>query len=82
MFDGTPCAMKVARTVWGGGKPGDDIKGLPSSFGTEHTIYLSISLLPLGLPPAPFAGQSDDRGHHGIQLALRLAALCGGAGNL
>ena len=29
MFDGTPCAVKVARTVWGGGKPGDDIKGLP-----------------------------------------------------
>lgn len=29
MFDGTPCAVKIARTVWGGGKPGDDIKGLP-----------------------------------------------------
>ena len=24
-----PCAVKVARTVLGGGKAGDDIKGLP-----------------------------------------------------
>ena len=28
-FDGTPCAMKVACTVWTGGKVGDNIKGLP-----------------------------------------------------
>lgn len=28
-FDGTPCAIKVARTVWGGGKARDNIKGLP-----------------------------------------------------
>ena len=27
--DGTRYAMKVARTVWSGGKPGDNIKGLP-----------------------------------------------------
>ena len=27
--DGTPYAAKVARTVWSGGKTGDDIKGLP-----------------------------------------------------
>ena len=25
-LDGTPCAVKVARTVWGGGKLGDCIK--------------------------------------------------------
>ena len=29
MNDGTPCAVKVARTVWGEGKAGDYIKGLP-----------------------------------------------------
>ena len=29
MFDGTPCAVKVARTVWSGGKDGDYFKVLP-----------------------------------------------------
>ena len=28
-IDGTPCAVKVARTVWSGGKSGDNTKGLP-----------------------------------------------------
>ena len=28
-LDGTPCAMKVACTVWLGGKVGDSIKYLP-----------------------------------------------------
>jgi hypothetical protein len=28
-IDGTRCAVKVARTVWSGGKSGDSIKGLP-----------------------------------------------------
>ena len=27
--DGTPCAVKVARTVWSRGKSGDYFKGLP-----------------------------------------------------
>ena len=27
--DGTPCAMKVACTVWSRGKARDNIKGLP-----------------------------------------------------
>ena len=27
--DGTPCAMKLACTVWSGGKARDNIKGLP-----------------------------------------------------
>lgn len=27
--DGTPYEVKASRTVWGGGKPGDDVKGLP-----------------------------------------------------
>ena len=28
-IDGTPCAMKVARTVWSRGKDGDNLKVLP-----------------------------------------------------
>ena len=28
-MDGTPCAVKVACTVWSGGKAGDNFKGLP-----------------------------------------------------
>ena len=28
-FDGTPCAVKAACTVWSGEKSGDYIKGLP-----------------------------------------------------
>ena len=28
-LDGTPCAMKVACTVWSRGKARDNIKGLP-----------------------------------------------------
>ena len=28
-LDGTPCAMKVACTVWSRGKVGDNIKDLP-----------------------------------------------------
>ena len=28
-FDGAPCAVKVACTVWSGGKSGDNFKGLP-----------------------------------------------------
>lgn len=28
-IDGTPYAVKVARTVWSGGKDGDNIKILP-----------------------------------------------------
>ena len=27
--DGTPCAVKVACTVWSGGKLGDNLKKLP-----------------------------------------------------
>ena len=28
-IDGAPCAVKVARTVWDGGKVGDHFKDLP-----------------------------------------------------
>ena len=34
-FDGAPCAVKVARTVWGGGKSGDYFKGLPIAIGRK-----------------------------------------------
>ena len=35
-LDGTPCAMKVACTVWTGGKVGDSIKDLPISILNEQ----------------------------------------------
>ena len=28
-YDGTPCEVKVSRTVWSGGKGGDNIKAIP-----------------------------------------------------
>lgn len=28
-IDGTPCTVKVVRTVWSGGKDGDHVKVLP-----------------------------------------------------
>ena len=34
-FDGTPCAVKAARTVWSGGKGGDYIKALPIAIGRQ-----------------------------------------------
>ena len=36
MIDGTPCAVKVARTVWGGGKLRDYFKELPITIGHNH----------------------------------------------
>ncbi len=35
-LEGTPCAMKVACTVWTGGKVGDSIKYLPISILNEQ----------------------------------------------
>ena len=29
IYDGTPCTVKAARTVWSGGKVGDNFKNLP-----------------------------------------------------
>ena len=37
-LDGKPCAMKVARTVWTGGKAGDSIKCLPISI-FKRAVY-------------------------------------------
>lgn len=36
MNDGTPCAVKVACTVWTGGKNGDYIKVLPIRIQSNH----------------------------------------------
>ena len=38
-FDGTPCAVKAACTVWSGGKSGDYIKGLPIAIRCKVTGY-------------------------------------------
>lgn len=35
IFDGTPCEVKAACTVWSGGKSGDDFKGLPITMRLE-----------------------------------------------
>ena len=34
-YDGTPCEVKVSRTVWSGGKGSDNIKALPITIGGE-----------------------------------------------
>lgn len=36
IFDGTPCEVKAACTVWSGGKSGDDFKGLPITIRREE----------------------------------------------
>lgn len=36
-FDGAPCAVKAACTVLGGGKSGDNFKGLPIASGRKVT---------------------------------------------
>ena len=41
--DGTPCAMKMACTVWGGGKPGDSIKGFPVT--VAKASFVSVCLI-------------------------------------
>ena len=37
IFDGTPCEVKAACTVWSGGKSGDDFKGLPITIRREKS---------------------------------------------
>ena len=39
--DGTLYEGKLSRTVWSGGKLGDNIKGLPITIGTGNTFCLS-----------------------------------------
>ncbi|WP_330393723.1 hypothetical protein, partial [Clostridioides difficile] len=38
-IDGTPCAVKVARTVWSGGKLGDYLKELPIAIGISQSVF-------------------------------------------
>lgn len=38
-FDGTPCAVKAACTVWSGGKSGDNFKGLPIAIRCKVSGY-------------------------------------------
>ena len=38
MTEGTPCAVKAACTVWSGGKPGDNLKGLPITIATRPYV--------------------------------------------
>ena len=39
--DGTPYAMKVACTVWDGGKVGDNFKDLPIVMKSYYTVWLN-----------------------------------------
>lgn len=41
--DGTPCAVKIARTVWSGGKAGDNFKGLPITIIQHHSGFCAGS---------------------------------------
>jgi hypothetical protein len=42
--DGTPYAVKVARTVWSGGKAGDNIKRLPIVINAEkRRVLMSLT---------------------------------------
>lgn len=44
--DGTRYAMKVARTVWSGGKAGDNIKSLPITITGYADCYEAGGLYP------------------------------------
>lgn len=37
-YDGTPCEVKVSRTVWSGGKGKDSIKTLPITI-NRYEVY-------------------------------------------
>lgn len=41
-IDGTPYAMKVACTVWSGGKDGDNFKALPIRIDKEQSKALTF----------------------------------------
>ena len=48
-IDGTPYTVKVVRTVWGGGKDGDDFKVLPITivYGIAITAMKIIINIPI-----------------------------------
>lgn len=39
MIDGTPCAVKVACTVWSEGKLGDSFKELPIAIRFSQSVF-------------------------------------------
>ena len=39
--DGTLYEGKLSRTVWSGGKLGDNIKGLPITIRARHSVWMS-----------------------------------------
>ena len=41
-FDGTPCAVKAARTVWSRGKASDCIKGLPMAIRLQESGHETV----------------------------------------
>lgn len=41
-IDGTPCEGKLSRTVWSGGKAGEDIKGLPIAIGRKEPGHEAV----------------------------------------
>ena len=44
-MDGTPCAVKVACTVWSRGKVGDDFKDLPMAIEVGNLAILRFNRL-------------------------------------
>lgn len=48
-IDGTPCTVKVVRTVWSGGKDGDHFKVLPITivYGIAITAMNLIMNIPI-----------------------------------
>ena len=72
-FDGTPCAVKAARTVWSRGKVGDYIEDLPMAIGSQkpgyETAYGGRRYRPGRRNPDPAAGRP-------VRLRADLWAVC------
>jgi len=58
-FDGKPCAVKVARTVWVGGKLGDNIKELPIDIRSICSSLLSDGMAEILLSGGIYGGIDD-----------------------
>jgi hypothetical protein len=49
--DGTPCAVKVACTVWSGGKLRDNFKELPIAIPTARVkVYIGAGIIMFAIP--------------------------------
>ena len=57
-IEGTPCAVKVACTVWSGGKFRDNIKELPITIKESYAKYTGEGI---GVKLLVFSGKSSDR---------------------